>query len=132
MSEDALFKKVKPYVGKINRIVKKTRVAAYIELNDLADVDKFMDVDAADHPLNKAKMEPISANTSVRLYDENDTRVLRGIAKIIAKNPDMLKKVAPGQLNKRPRLNGPGKSLDTVSVCLLYLYFRIPHRKFPP
>ncbi|XP_039450499.1 uncharacterized protein LOC120429495 [Culex pipiens pallens] len=108
LSEDALFKKVKPYVGKINRIVKKTRVAAFIELNDLADVDKFMDVDAADHPLNKAKMEPISANTSVRLYDENDTRVLRGIAKIIAKNPDMLKKVAPGQLNKRPRLNGPG------------------------
>lgn len=107
LSEDALFKKVKPYVGKINRIVKKTRTAAYIELNDLADVDKFMDVDAADHPLNKAKMEPITANTSVRLYDENDTRVLRVIAKIIAKNPDMLKKVAPGQL-KRPRLNGPG------------------------
>lgn len=108
LSEDALFKKIKPYVGKINRIVKKTRTAAYVELNDLADVDKFMDVDAADHPLNKAKMEPITANTSVRLYDENDTRVLRGIAKIIAKNPDMLKKVAPGQLNKRPRLNGPG------------------------
>lgn len=108
LSEDALFKKVKPYVGKINRIVKKTRMAAFIELNDLADVDKLMDVDAADHPLNKAKMETITANTSVRLYDENDTRVLRGIAKIIAKNPDMLKKVAPGQLNKRPRMNGPG------------------------
>lgn len=108
LSEDALFKKVKPYVGKINRIVKKTRTAAFIELNDLADVDKFMDVDAADHPLNKAKMEPITANTSVRLYDENDTRVLRGIAKIIAKNPDMLKKVAPGQFVKRPRMNGPG------------------------
>lgn len=108
LSEDALFKKIKPYVGKINRIVKKTRSAAYVELNDLADVDKLMDVDAADHPLVKAKMETITANTSVRLYDENDTRVLRGIAKIIAKNPDMLKRVAPGQLNKRPRLNGPG------------------------
>lgn len=108
LSEDALFKKIKPYVGKINRIVKKTRSSAYIELNDLADVDKFMDVDAADHPLSKGKMEPITANTSVRLYDENDTRVLRGIAKIIAKNPDMLKRAAPGQLNKRPRLNGPG------------------------
>lgn len=108
LSEDALFKKIKPYVGKINRIVKKTRSAAYVELNDLADVDKLMDVDAADHPLAKAKMETITANTSVRLYDENDTRVLRGIAKIIAKNPDMLKRVAPAQLNKRPRLNGPG------------------------
>lgn len=108
LSEDALFKKIKPYVGKINRIVKKTRSAAYVELNDLADVDKLMDVDASDHPLTKAKMETITANTSVRLYDENDTRVLRGIAKIIAKNPDMLKRAAPGQLNKRPRLNGPG------------------------
>lgn len=108
LSEDALFKKIKPYVGKINRIVKKARSAAYVELNDLADVDKLMDVDAADHPLQKAKMETITANTSVRLYDENDSRVLRGIAKIIAKNPDMLKRTAPGQLNKRPRLNGPG------------------------
>lgn len=109
LSEDALFKKIKPYVGKINRIVKKARSSAYVELNDLADVDKLMDVDAADHPLPKGKMETITANTSVRLYDENDTRVLRGIAKIIAKNPDMLKRAAPGQLNKRPRLNGPGQ-----------------------
>lgn len=108
LSEDALFKKIKPFVGKINRIVKKSRSAAFIELNDLADVDKFMDVDAADHPLGKAKLETVTANTSVRLYDENDTRVLSGIAKIIAKNPDMLKRVAPGPLNKRPRINGPG------------------------
>lgn len=108
LSEDALFKKIKPYVGKINRIVKKTRSSAYVELNDLADVDKLMDVDASDHPVPKGKMENITANTSVRLYDENDSRVLRGIAKIIAKNPDMLKRSAPAPANKRPRLNGPG------------------------
>lgn len=111
LSEDALFKKIKPYVGKINRIVKKSRLAAYIELNDPADVEKVLNVENADHPLSKGKMELIKAPVNVRLYNENDSRVLGGIAKIISKNPDMLKKTplpGPGPMNKRPRLNGPG------------------------
>lgn len=112
LSEDALFKKIKPFVGKINRIVKKSRLAAYIELNDPADVEKLMKTDALNHPLPKAKMEAVKYVASMRLYNENDSRVLGGIAKIIAKNPDMLRKgqfsQGGGPMNKRPRLNGPG------------------------
>ncbi|XP_055615516.1 uncharacterized protein LOC129761754 [Toxorhynchites rutilus septentrionalis] len=111
LSEDALFKKIKPYVGKINRIVKKSRLAAYIELNDPADVEKMLKSEAADHPFPKGKMELIKTPVNVRLYNENDSRVLGGIAKIISKNPDMLKKTpisAQGPMNKRPRLSGPG------------------------
>lgn len=107
LSEDALFKQIKPFVGKINRIVKKSRLAAYIELNDPADVEKLMKVDSADHPMPKGKMELLKTPISARLYNENDSRVLNGIAKIISKNPDMLKKT-PMPPNKRPRLNGPG------------------------
>lgn len=108
LSEDALFKKIKPFVGKINRIVKKSRLAAYIELNDTADVDKLMNVENDDHPLPKGKMELLKTPINARLYNENDSRVLNGIAKIIAKNPDMLKKTPMPPPNKRPRMNGPG------------------------
>ncbi|XP_058838014.1 uncharacterized protein LOC131693832 [Topomyia yanbarensis] len=111
LSEDALFKKIKPYVGKINRIVKKSRLAAYIELNDPADVEKMLKTDAADHPFPKGRIEAIKTAVNVRLYNENDSRVLAGIAKIISQNPDMLKKTPisqGGPMNKRPRLNGPG------------------------
>ncbi|XP_065080893.1 uncharacterized protein LOC135703573 [Ochlerotatus camptorhynchus] len=107
LSEDALFKKIKPFVGKINRIVKKSRLAAYIELNDTADVEKLMQIEHDDHPLPRGKMELLKTAINARLYNENDSRVLNGIAKIIAKNPDMLKKTALPP-NKRPRLNGPG------------------------
>lgn len=108
LSEDALFKKIKPFVGKINRIVKKSRLAAYIELNDTADVEKLLKVEADDHPLPKGKMELLKTPINARLYNENDSRVLNGIAKIIAKNPDMLKKTPLPPPNKRPRMNGPG------------------------
>lgn len=108
LSEDALFKKIKPFVGKINRIVKKSRLAAYIELNDTADVDKMLNVENDDHPLPKGKMELLKTAINARLYNENDSRVLNGIAKIIAKNPDMLKKTPLPPPNKRPRMNGPG------------------------
>ncbi|XP_058468026.1 uncharacterized protein LOC131440608 [Malaya genurostris] len=111
LSEDALFKKIKPYVGKINRIVKKSRLAAYIELNDPADVEKMLKTDAADHPFPKGRIEAIKTAVNVRLYNENDSRVLSGIAKIISQNPDMLKRTPTSQggpMNKRPRLNGPG------------------------
>lgn len=104
MSEDALFKKIKPFVGKINRIVKKSRMAAYIELEDPADVTKMMDVETADHPLPKGKMEQLKTPVSARLYNEDDTRVLNGIAKIVAKNPDMLKRNAQPP-NKRGRFD---------------------------
>lgn len=109
MSEDALFKKIKPFVGKINRIVKKSRLIAYIELEDSADVEKMMNVETPDHPLPKGKMEQLKTPISARLYNEDDVRVLNGIAKIVAKNPDMLKKnIQPP--NKRPRMEfgGPG------------------------
>lgn len=108
LSEDALFKKIKPFVGKINRIVKKSRLAAYIELNDPADVEKMMKVESEDHPLPKGKMELLKTGINARLYNENDSRVLNGIAKIIAQNPDMLKKTPMPPPNKRPRMNGPG------------------------
>ncbi|XP_019549434.3 uncharacterized protein LOC109419656 [Aedes albopictus] len=109
MSEDALFKKIKPFVGKINRIVKKVRFEAFIELEDTADVVKLMKTETPNHPLPKSKMEQLTTPISVRLYDEDDVRILNGIAKIVEKNPDMLKKtVLP--LNKRPRMDfgGPG------------------------
>lgn len=109
LSEDALFKKIKPFVGKINRIVKKNRLAAYVELNDVADVEKFIKTDTADHPFPKAKIELIKGAVNVRLYNEDDPRVLNGIAKIVSKNPDMLTRTpAAGPINKRPRLQGPG------------------------
>lgn len=139
LSEDALFKKTKPFVGKINRIVKKSRLVAYIELNDPADVEKILKPETAGHPFPSGKMELIKgSNVNVRLYNENDSRVLSGISKIISKNPDMLKRtpmppggvmgmgggmamgmgmamgagagmgMGGGPMNKRPRLNGPG------------------------
>lgn len=108
LSEDALFKKIKPFVGKINRIVKKSRLAAYIELNDPADVEKLLKTDCSDHPLPSGNIEIIDGPVNVRLYDESDPRVLGGIAKIVSNNPDMLKKTQFVPMNKRPRLNGPG------------------------
>ncbi|XP_055586588.1 uncharacterized protein LOC129739187 [Uranotaenia lowii] len=106
LSEDALFKKIKPFVGKINRIVKKNRLAAYVEFNDPADVEKFLKPDTPDHPLPKAKFELVKGTVSVRLYNEDDPRVLNGIAKIVAKNPEMLSETTP--IVKRPRMQGPG------------------------
>ncbi|XP_055525736.1 uncharacterized protein LOC129718717 [Wyeomyia smithii] len=111
LSEDALFKKIKPFVGKINRIVKKSRLVAYIELNDPADAEKLLNVETPNHPFPKGRVERIDEPVNMRLYDEDDTRVLNGIAKIISQNPDMLKKTPMNQggpMNKRPRLNGPG------------------------
>lgn len=112
MSEDALFKKIKPFVGKINRIVKKARLAAYIELEDTADVDKMMNTETADHPLPKGKMEQLKTPISTRVYNEDDVRVLNGIAKIVAKNPDMLKKTPLPPPNKRPRMDFGGPGFD--------------------
>ncbi|XP_055531712.1 uncharacterized protein LOC129722346 isoform X2 [Wyeomyia smithii] len=111
LSEDALFKKIKPFVGKINRIVKKSRLVAYIELNDPADAEKLLNVETPNHPFPKSNVERIDETVSMRLYDEDDSRVLNGIAMIISQNPDMLKKTPMNQggpMNKRPRLNGPG------------------------
>lgn len=120
-----MFKKIKPFVGKINRIVKKSRLIAYIELEDSADVEKMMNVETPDHPLPKGKMEQLKTPISARLYNEDDVRVLNGIAKIVAKNPDMLKKnIQPP--NKRPRMEfgGPGKISDTVWI--FYFSFQNP------
>lgn len=110
LSEDALFKKIKPFVGKINRIVKNDRLSAYIELHDPADVKKLLNTGLANHPFPTAHFELVKSSISIRTYDEDDTRVLSGIAKIVAKNPDLLKKTAtpPDVYNKRARLDDSG------------------------
>lgn len=120
-----MFKKIKPFVGKINRIVKKSRLVAYIELNDPADAEKLLKVETPNHPFPKGRVEKINETVNMRLYDEDDSRVLNGIAKIISQNPDMLKKTPMNQggpMNKRPRLNGPGKISDTFLVICSFLF----------
>uniref|UniRef100_A0A182NRA3 RRM domain-containing protein n=1 Tax=Anopheles dirus TaxID=7168 RepID=A0A182NRA3_9DIPT len=121
LTEDAIFRKMRP-LGKVVRLMKKSRSLAFVEFADSADVEKVLKMKQEELPIN-CVFTKIVKDVSRRLYNETDPKILGTVVRLMRRNPKMLNKTTgagplmsgnnvvggPGGFvgGKRPRMNGP-------------------------